>query len=122
MTDALALSSPERLSEWLAEPVDGRLIACLDATRESITTRVSASRVAAFAAAHGGALPEALHLAATMEAAAVFRRVDSVYGVDAFAVGGDDGPGFLTFDPTVERLVRAWAAAPVGAAQTDASI
>jgi len=94
----LELSSLDDLEDWTGERRDGRMEQSLAAAREVVSSMVSVS----------GAVPEALHRAATMMAAAMHERIDSTYGVEAFAVGGEGSPGFLTSDPTIMALIDPW--------------
>ena len=110
MARLLELSSPALLADWLDEPVTPRLIESLDAARAVLSERISLRVTGA------GDAPEALHRAATMLAARLHRRQRSVYGVDAFAVGGDEAPGFLLHDPTIAELISPWRRPDVGAA------
>jgi len=106
----LILSDAATVSEWLGgERIDDRLLTSLQVAREIVTGEVDERRFDA------DDPPESLHRAATMIAAAAHRRTDSVYGVEAYAVGGESGPGVLLSDPTVDRLLRRWRTSGVGA-------
>lgn len=110
----LPLSSPQRVSAWVGQPVDDRLVESLQTAREVIT-----SRVVDFA--DETAIPASLHRAATMMAAATHERVDSTYGVEAFTFGGDAGAGFLVDDPTIKMLLAPHLAPAVGVSMPAAS-
>ena len=85
----------------------------LNAAREIVSGRVSTSRVQAFLD-ENGRLPAALDEACGIIAAQIYWRPNSTYGVEAFAVGGDSGPGFLTTDPTVTMALERWRDGVVG--------
>jgi len=105
---SLTLSDLVTVSEWLGgETIDDRLAASLEVAREIVTGEVDESLF------DPDDPPWSLHRAATMIAAAAHRRSDSIYGVEAYAVGGEAGPGVLTSDPTVARLLRRWRT-PIG--------
>jgi len=106
--EPLVLSDAATVSEWLGgEPIDDRLLASLAVAREIVTGEADQTLF------DPDDPPESLHRAATMIAAAAHRRSDSIYGVEAYAVGGEAGPGVLTSDPTVARLLRRWRT-PIG--------
>ena len=106
----LALSSIADLSDWIGEdPPSKRMDDSLAAARDVITARVSTGIT-------DDDIPAALHRAATMMAAAMHQRIDSVFGVDAFSVGGESAAGFLTSDPTINMLLRPYLAPMLGSA------
>lgn len=96
------MGSADELADYLAAAVDARLLRCLHAARGVITGRVAVDDI------DPDRIPAELHQATIMLAAAIYRRVDSPFGVDAFAVGGDSSPGFLTSDPTIMQLLERW--------------
>ena len=106
---SLNLSSVEELAEWIGETPDARLVNSLDAARAVITEMVVSF-------ADGVPLPPPLHRAALMTAAAMHERRDSVFGVEAFAVGAADGVGFLTSDPTITKLLAPYLSLGFGGA------
>lgn len=112
----LTLSTPAAVGRWIFPDDTSEQLriaqACgesLDAARELITSMVDLARV------DRADPPAALHRAATMKAAQLHLRSESVYGVEAFALGGDAG-GFLSVDPTIADLVRPWRRAAVAGA------
>ena len=109
MPPPLYLSSPAQLAEWLGGvEIDGALIESLRAAREVISAAVRDF--------DEDELPQSLHRAATMMAAAMHERSSSTYGVEAFSVGSADGVGFLTSDPTIAKLIDPWRRPMLGVA------
>ena len=106
----LPLSSPDKLADWIKEEVSQRLVESLDSARGVISTRVVDFDD------HAN-LPAELHRACTMMAAAMHQRSDSIYGVDAFAVGNEAGVGFLMSDPTINMLLAPWLRPTLGVAE-----
>lgn len=113
----LELSSAEQLSDWLGVPITARLVESLQAARDTISARLRPDVAA-------GSIPDAVHRAATMMAASIHERRESVYGVEAFSVGlgadGAGGVGWMTTDPTIRMLLRPWVQPPLGVAPVPA--
>jgi len=103
----LPLSSLADLSDWIGDPPDDRMRRSLESARDVISARVSSTITE-------DDIPTALHRACTMMAAAMHERSESVFGVDAFSIGGDTAVGFLTSDPTISMLLRPYLAPALG--------
>ena len=114
----LALSSVTDVAEWVGggdEPAEitPTLIGSLEAAREIISSMVDMDRV------DTDNLPAALHRAATMKAAQLHLRTESVYGVEAYSLSGDAG-GFLSVDPAIRELIAPWRRPSVGVSRLTA--
>ena len=105
----LALSSADDVAAWLQLPpnrtVDererdnARISAGLQAAREWISGNVTVA-----ATTPAASIPQSLHLACTLLASRWVSRADSIYGIEAFSLGGEAG-GVLTNDPDIRRLL-----------------
>ena len=105
----LALSSADDVAAWLQLPVNrtvdererdsARIASGLQAAREWITGNVTVPASTAVAD-----IPQSLHLACTLLASRWVSRADSIYGIEAFSLGGESG-GVLTNDPDIRRLL-----------------
>ena len=122
MSNPLELSSTQDVADYLGlrydleEPdrqgiIDANLSESLAAAREFLTDHL----IESLQEAEADALPVRLHRACKMIAARFFRREDSVYGVEAFGLGGELG-GVLLADPTVSELIGPFRRPHIGAA------
>ena len=102
---ALELSTPELVADWVGAEIDAQLVNSLAAARDLISARVRTDLPTP--------LPSALHRAATMLAARLHTRPNSIYGVDAFGLGGEGGAGFLVTDPDIKDLMGPYLRATV---------
>lgn len=111
--EPLQLSNPQLVADWLGDEQapSNDIISALNSARALVTKKVNPDRFDT----PDGVLPAPLHRWATMEAARLVRRRDSIYGADVFSLGGDAG-GVLVHDPTLAELVAPYLKAPVGGA------
>ena len=116
----LELSTPAAVGRWIFPDNEAEQLRIarevgesLDAAREIISSMVSMDRI------DTASPPAALHRAATMKAAQLHLRQESVYGVEAYQLGGEAG-GFLGTDPAIMDLVRPYRKAAVGSARRTA--
>ena len=80
---------------------------CVGAAREAITDE------AKLEANLPVPLPHSLHLLCRMLAARLYRRRDSIFGVEAYSLGGEAG-AILATDPDMIKLFRPYRRGTVG--------
>lgn len=104
----LALSSQIDVGRWIspdddeeAQRVADNMGTPLESARQIISSRVSHSRL------DPDDPPAALHQACKMKAAQIAFRNASIYGIEAYALGGQAG-GYLLVDPTIAELIAPW--------------
>ena len=110
---ALPLSSIEDLAARLEETPDKAMDQALASARETITSAVLPD----YWDDDDDLIPSSLHEACLIEAQAIYARPESSFGVEAFALGGDSAPGFLTTDPTFNKLLFPWRQPRIGSAE-----